>query len=823
MTGQQSDGDSDGLLEALRLSQMRFNFALKSTRITVLTIDRDLRITWVHNPNSEPDQVDLIGKRDDDLMPSEQAAPIMAFKRRVLATGIGGCETFAAHFGGTSLSYEVTLEALRDKNDDIVGLMAAAMDVSDRMFTEQEIRLRHERARMLSQISARLLLRRMDGERRSLVELLESVFTDIAVYLGTEMYLYYTAENDTTGNASGVLKLASSAGLDAATRASAAEVAFDSYPCGQVAQLRQPVIVEDMQRQHRDHPFADSRLVALGAQSFAGYPLLADGRLNGTLAFASAIRTHFPTEDREFLQAVADLVAVAVDRDRLAADVRDSESRFRMLADNMAQLAWTADPDHSVTWFNREWLEYTGTRLEDNLGQGWRNVQHPDYVDRVAERFEKHLREGREWEDTFPLRGKDGQYRWFLSRMKVIRDDDGAVVRFLGTNTDVTEQLQASERLRELTAELSESNRRKDEFLATLAHELRNPLAPVRNAVQVLRLKGPKVPELQWARDVIDRQTQAMARLIDDLMDVSRVSQGKLDLRRERVELHTIVQGAVEASRPHIEQFGHTLHVHLPEHFVFLDGDLTRLTQVIMNLLNNAAKYSQHGGVIELRATQHADEVVIVVSDTGIGIAADKLPGIFEMFSQVESALSRSQGGLGVGLSLVKRLVEMHGGTITAHSSGLGDGSQFVMRLPTVNVPADRMVTAKEDGKAAASQLRILVVDDNEDGADSLTELLTFLGNDVHTAYDGVQAVEMARRFQPDVILLDIGLPKLNGYEACTRIREEAHGRPLTIIAQTGWGQDEDRRRSTAAGFDHHLVKPVDPKALISLLSELPT
>lgn len=368
---------------------------------------------------------------------------------------------------------------------------------------------------------------------------------------------------------------------------------------------------------------------------------------------------------------------------------------------------------------------------------------------------------------------------------------------------------------------LRESDRRKDEFLAILAHELRNPLAPLRNALQLMRLAGDDAQTVAKTRGMMERQMEQMVRLIDDLLDISRITRGKIVLRKERVELAAVIRDAVETSRPVIESAGHELTVIYPPELISLDADSTRLAQVFANLLNNAAKYTPRGGQIRLTADRQGNEVVVRVRDTGIGIPVDMLPRIFEMFTQVDRSLERSQGGLGIGLSLVRGLVELHGGSVEAFSSGPGQGSEFRVRLSahpsTRNAPS-----AAEDGsQAALSRHRILVVDDNRDSADSLALLLTLQGNEVRTAYDGIEAVEAAAVFEPDIVLSDIGMPRLNGYEAAQKMREQCRGRRMVLIAMTGWGQEEDKRHANEAGYDFHLVKPVDLAALEGLLSSL--
>ena len=364
-----------------------------------------------------------------------------------------------------------------------------------------------------------------------------------------------------------------------------------------------------------------------------------------------------------------------------------------------------------------------------------------------------------------------------------------------------------------------EADRRKDEFLATLAHELRNPLAPIRNATSVLKLAYNDREAFEQATETIERQLGQLVRLIDDLLDASRISRGKLELRRERVELAPIIHQAVETCRPMAECANHEVTVTLPPQPVYLDADPVRLSQVVCNLLNNACKFVGQGGRISLTAERHDNDVVIAVKDNGIGIPPDKLDCIFEMFSQVDQSLERSHGGLGIGLTLARRLVELHGGSIEARSEGIGQGSEFVVRLP---VAVDRAPTPPEepdDEIKPSGKRRILVVDDNRDSAESLAMLLRLTGNETSVAYDGEEAVEAAARQRPDVILLDIGLPKLNGFDACRRIRENRWAKNVLIIALTGWGQEEDRRKSAEAGFDGHLVKPVDHAELMRLLA----
>jgi signal transduction histidine kinase len=380
--------------------------------------------------------------------------------------------------------------------------------------------------------------------------------------------------------------------------------------------------------------------------------------------------------------------------------------------------------------------------------------------------------------------------------------------------TERTRELQQSE------ARLLEANRRKDEFLATLAHELRNPLAPVRNAIHYLKLRGPGTPDVQWASDVIDRQVGAMGRLIDDLMDVSRINQGRIELKRERVALDLVLADAVETTQPQIDGAGHKLTVLQPPVKLMVDADRARLAQAFANLLSNAAKYTDPGGQIEVRAVSDGGMAVVTIQDSGIGIAPHRLESVFEMFSQEEPALARSRGGLGIGLALTRRLLQLHGGEVGATSEGAGKGSVFRVVLPLAAVVAEEAPAAAPRKPASAEgRLRILVADDNRDAAETLGMLLEVMGHEVHLVHDGEAAVAAAASFDPELVLLDIGMPGLNGYETCRRIREQAGGAQRTLVAVTGWGQPHDVQAAKEAGFDRHLVKPVDMEALMGLIS----
>jgi PAS domain S-box-containing protein len=525
--------------------------------------------------------------------------------------------------------------------------------------------------------------------------------------------------------------------------------------------------------------------------------------------------------------AVAGTVLVFRDiseRRRARDALRQSAERLRMALEAARMIAWDWNvvTDQIHRSLNAQEFTGLGAGAVDAAGRGFSDLVHPE--DRArAEAAVRAALEGRaEYDTEFRILDPDGTVRWVHDRASVIRDAAGCPSRMTGMMWDVTERKGLEEELRRRAAALAEADRRKNEFLAMLAHELRNPLAPIRNALYILQLPGAPATQVERVRAMMERQIQHLVRLVDDLLDVSRIMRGKIDLRKEPLELSAVVTQAVETAQPAIDAQSHQLTVSLPPEPVRLEGDLVRLAQVLANLLNNAAKYTERGGHIWLSADREGSEVVIHVRDNGIGIAPEMLPRIFDLFVQVDRSIQRSQGGLGIGLTLVRRLVEMHGGTIRARSAGPGKGSEFIVRLPALPEAARIcQAGAEPNGMGKPAPRRILVVDDNVDSAESLALLLRRGGHEVRTAYDGPTAVQEARNFRPEVAFLDIGMPGMSGFEVAQQLRQEEGLNQALLVAMTGYGQDEDRRHSHEAGFDHHLVKPVDPAAVEKLIASL--
>jgi PAS domain S-box-containing protein len=490
----------------------------------------------------------------------------------------------------------------------------------------------------------------------------------------------------------------------------------------------------------------------------------------------------------------------------------ESEDRFRAMADGAPVMIWVIDSAGRLEFVNRAHREFFGTTPERLLAPtGWRPVVHPD--DRASgAAFIHAVRTGQAYQGEARLRRADGEWRWIFSQSSPRFSGDRKVVGHVGCSYDITEA-------KELRALEHESARQKDQFIAILAHELRNPLAPIRLAVAMLRTKGPTDPLVVRYGDVIERQATHMSRLLDDLLDVSRLSRGALTLQRAPVVLRDAIEAALDVSRPIVEQQRHNVNLHWRDGSIAIDADSARLTQAIGNLLLNAAKYTPSGGTIGVTVGRDDGDVVISVRDNGIGMDADMLATAFDLFTRGANGPAHGTDGLGIGLALARRLVELHRGTLQATSAGPGLGSEFVVRLPgscVIEQTATPATTVTAD--ASWRGRRVLVVDDNVDVAEMLNHLFGELGAEVRTAHDGASGWRAAEEFNPHVILLDLGLPAPDGYEVCRRIRAQSWGSRVKIVALTGWGQDEDRRRTEAAGFDAHIVKPVDAAELLERL-----
>ena len=501
------------------------------------------------------------------------------------------------------------------------------------------------------------------------------------------------------------------------------------------------------------------------------------------------------------------------ERKRAEAAAAEMEAHFQTMADELPEIAWMARPDGWIYWFNRRWHEYTGLSQSEAEGWGWRQVNDPALVPAIVARWRHSVATGEPYEMVVPLLGTDGRWRQFLSRAVALRNNEGQIIHWFGVNADITAQTEAEQALKL-------ADQRKDEFLATLAHELRNPLAPIRNAA-VLLSRMPGLPSnVERALAVIDRQSRHLARLVDDLLEVSRITQGKVSLRKTDVSLIDCLSDALHAVESTLKAAGHEVLVHLTDDPLLASADATRMVQCFLNLLNNAIKFTPRGGVISVSAERLPEQAKITISDSGIGIPPEHLENIFGLFSQVTPALERSQGGLGIGLSLVKGFVELHGGTVAAASEGAGCGSTFTVCLPLLERPAQAPAEApRASREARLHPRRVLVVDDNRDAATSMVALLQAAGHHVREAHDGQEGLRLAAEFGPEVVLLDLGMPGMSGFEVARELRARAGQPAPRIIAVTGWGQESDRRLTREAGFDFHLTKPVNHTELDVLLS----
>ena len=563
-------------------------------------------------------------------------------------------------------------------------------------------------------------------------------------------------------------------------------------------------------------------------------PLHKGGRFAAAMAVHRKVAREWTPAEVQLVRTVVGQCWESLERLRMTRSLRASEARYRQAATEAGRaaeanakfraffeqgtnFAGVLALDGTVVEANRLCLDGCGFTRQEVIGRpfwacGWWN-RSAELMERVRAAC-LQAAAGQLFRTETNYFVSSGAERIVDLVLAPVTDEAGRVLFIAATGSDITDRRQLEDSLRA-------ADRKKDDFIALLAHELRNPLAPIRNGLQVLRLAAGNIEAGERVQAMMDRQLSHMVRLIDDLLDVSRINRNKMELRRSRVALTDVVSSAVETARPLIDEKGHELSVALPPGPIYLDADLTRLAQVFSNLLTNSAKYTPRGGRIWLSVEPRGAEVAVAVRDTGVGIPVESLASIFDMFAQLDRPLERATDGLGIGLALVKGLVEMHGGTITAESPGPGQGSTFTVHLPVWGQPAEAPAPSAVVAPRAGSRRRILVVDDNRDSAETLATMLELFGDEVCTVHDGSAAITAAEQFAPDAILMDVGMPGMNGHDATRRIRAEPWGQSPIILALTGWGQDLDRARSLAAGCDGHLVKPVDLSELEKLLAEL--
>lgn len=500
----------------------------------------------------------------------------------------------------------------------------------------------------------------------------------------------------------------------------------------------------------------------------------------------------------------------------MEAALRESEAKFKTIANAMPQMVWSTLPNGYHDYFNKQWYDFTGTQEGSTDGTDYWNLMfHSDDRERATRNWSRCLATGEIYEIQYRLRHHSGIYRWTLGRALPVRSESGEIIRWMGTCTDIHDQKLAEELLKE-------ESQRKDEFLAMLAHELRNPLAPISTAAQIIRIATGDATKVRSAADIISRQVKHMTNLVDDLLDVSRITRGLVELQSEILDLKQVVVSAIEQARPLVESRGHEQRLVMTSLPAFVKGDKTRLVQVVANLLNNASKYTPQGGGITIALDVNDSAASIDVSDNGSGIAPALLPHIFDLFTQGERTPDRIQGGLGLGLSLVKNIILLHGGTVTAHSDGPGKGSRFSISIPLemdACKPVDALVSA-DALIAAAVPLRIMIVDDNVDAAQLLATLLESFGHQVSVAESSACTLSSPFKAEIQVFILDIGLPGMDGFALARCLREDASTRDALLIALTGYGQAHDRVLTKAAGFEHHFVKPIDIDALVSVFND---
>lgn len=744
---------------------------------------------------------EIVGLHTEMLSPVELREAHRQLNRRVLAGEVLREETQLLHRDGQRVWVVVSSGPVIGENGDITGISVGLLDIRARKAYEEQLRVTERRHRFLMKLGDRLRgCTRPEEIKAAACELLGRELAASRVY-----YAHYESDQDHVqiqhDYHDGVPSLAGRWCIED----------FGSTIAGSLLEGH-TVVVNDSATDAFLEEHVRSTCIAQRLIAFVDVPLIRHGKLVTMMGALQAAPRDWTASEIALVENTAERTWEALERAKAETLLRESEDRLRRALRIETVGVVHFSPEGRIVDANEAFLRMTGFADAD-VRRGdlnWHSLTTPEFLAASQSAIDELNALGHSTPYEKQYFHQDGTRRWGLFAATLLPDGSG--VEFI---IDVTKR-------RELEASLREADRRKDEFLATLGHELRNPLAPIRHGLEIARITARDDSVLMETIDRMDRQFAHLVRLVDDLLDLGRISAGKIILRRNILNVNELILTSVDATRATIDTRQHTLDFTLADEELFVDGDIDRLSQVIFNLLSNAAKYTPEGGRIQVHATRDGTEVVIAVADSGIGIPGSELARVFDLFSQVRQHQGRAEGGLGIGLSIVKSLVAMHGGSVEATSPGANAGSKFIVRLPLCEARAGLPHSPSNTTEETSSRpRRIVVADDNRDAVLSLAVLLELQGHEVATAYDGVEAVEQVRTTQPDVVILDVGMPNMNGLEAARMIRSLPGGERIALLALTGWGQETDRLRTQEAGFDGHLVKPVSSATLAEMLARV--
>ena len=704
---------------------------------------------------------------------------------------------------GTHVHVSVTISPVYDRRGHIIGASKTARDITARREWGEQLKRSAE--------AQRLLVGLHDATRglEDASVVMREIVTRIGLHFNVTRCAY--GEVDTAADSISIAR-----GYTRDMPTVAGRYPLDAFGPLMIGELKagRTVAIEDVRTDAlTDDAAARDTYARMEVASLVCAPLVRGGRLVAVLVMCDSEPRRWSQDESALLEQVAERTLFAVESARAVQALREHRDVMQLAMSTAQMGAWSRDLVLDTVWWSPEFAELFGIPSDDTNYDRERLFEHvrPEDRERLRTTIANALAERKDYTVEFQFRhARTGQWRWMESRGRAEYAADGRPIKLFGLAIDITER-------RRTVEALQDADRRKDEFLATLAHELRNPLAPISSGVHILR-SARDASQRSIALEIMARQIKQMVRLVDDLLDVARITTGKVEVRCEAIDLQLAVNDAIETSGALL---GERFTLHQAAGAVFVYADRTRLAQVFANLLNNSAKYSEPGQPVSIAVTREGGDAVVRVKDAGMGIHREMLPRVFDMFRQADRTGGRSRGGLGIGLSIVKRIVELHGGTVTAESQGLGLGSEFVVRIPAIDGPRISAAADRAATNGAHARRKVLVVDDNADAAESLAALLSISGHETRMAHDGPEALQQAERFHPDIVFLDIGMPTLDGHETAKQIRKQPWGRDMVLVALTGWGQHEDRRRSKDAGFDHHLVKPADPLVVEKLLESI--